>query len=228
MRPACALRMLGPYGTRDVAAAQTLAEGACHDGVPAACVTLGEMYSRGLGVTRDRAQADQLFERACDAGDLSGPRPLEQLPELGVMERSRTSPEASPCATSVRWRRAVRVHRARLSLSRRPRSPTRLGVVARVHAPGLRRRWDPRPRCAGDGLRRHAGSARRLSRGDAAAAPRVRGGSGRRALQRGSSTSRTRHPAALSRGCAMNTRACAGGVSMACSNLGGARFRGAA
>ncbi len=46
--------------------------GVCEDGKPGACVGLGDRLYEGDQVLRDRPQAADLFQRACDLGDARG------------------------------------------------------------------------------------------------------------------------------------------------------------
>ena len=59
--------------------ARTLYQRACDGGAARGCTNLGVLYERGLGVTRDVAQARTLYQRACGAGDTDACADLQKL-----------------------------------------------------------------------------------------------------------------------------------------------------
>lgn len=69
---ACADRAEIALEARETSRAAGLFERACTARHVPGCVRLGELYSRGAGVSRDEARAVELFERACTEGDAGG------------------------------------------------------------------------------------------------------------------------------------------------------------
>jgi TPR repeat protein len=57
--------------------------GGCDGGDSLSCVTLGYMYSAGLGVGQDETRAAELFDRACEEGEATGCRFLAGMYERG-------------------------------------------------------------------------------------------------------------------------------------------------
>lgn len=58
------------YKRGDYKRAFELFERACEDKVAEGCSNLASMYDKGEGVKKNKAKAMQLFQKACDSGDM--------------------------------------------------------------------------------------------------------------------------------------------------------------
>jgi len=84
----------------DPARAARLFQRTCDRGWLHACYNLGEMYYKGVGVSKDPARAARLYRKACDGGNMDG------CTALGLMYYNGEGVSKDPARAVRLWRKA--------------------------------------------------------------------------------------------------------------------------